>query len=333
MTSTKELFTVNSESARADRHRHLMAKYYVPDLGGNSASDSPLAFILDRLDASNTLSVEDKQYLRNKGLFDLHQYVKDFEEHGRPNFSILRSKFEHERKRSIRYSLCEKYGIDYVERGHMGKLIHLIERIEQGGRFVTADVVWLTDYDYFTPALKREFHRREALFHSQNFASNGDPWDAVNASSHFRKAAMPNDALSIATRVDLWRHKDEHLRSAICTTIGGSKRDLGRLEEALTCAQDGHSYDPQSFHPCTLFGALYYELGNFSLGDEWFQKAVERGAKSEGIDSELRSIFRQADKSKQEELKRHLLKIDPVRYGWVNRSKSSAGNRGETAQK
>lgn len=323
MTSTKEPLTSSSESARVKRHELLMAKYYVPDLGGNSTIDSPLAFILDRLDTSNALSVEDKQYLRDKGLFDLHQFVKYLEEHGKPNFSILRTKFERERKRVIRDNLRAKYGIDWVERGHMGKLIHLIEQIDKGGRFASADVIWLTNHDYFSLELKREFHRREAIACSQNFASNGDPWEAVNASSHYRKAVMPNDALTIATRVDLGRHLEKHLQSAICTTIGGAKRDLGRLEEALTCAQDAHSKDPRSFHPCTLLGALHYELGDFSLGDEWFQKAVERGAKSEGVDSELRSIFRRADKVKQEELRRHLLKIDPVRYGWVNRSKKS----------
>jgi hypothetical protein len=320
---TKEVFTLSADLIRAERHRHLMAKYYVPDLGGNSTSDSPLAFILERLDTSKALSTEDKQYLRDKGLFELHQFAKDLEEHGKPNFSALRGKFEHEQRRSIRFNLRAVYWIDYVEQGDMGKLVRIIERIERGGRFDSEDVVWLTHHDYLSLPLKHEFHRREALFCSQNFTSKGDPWEAVNASSHYRKADMPNDALAIATRVDLKRHKDKHLQSAICTTIGGSKRDLGKLEEALVCAHDAHSHDPRSFHPCTLLGALNYELGNFALGDEWFQKAVERGAKSEGVDSELRSIFRRADKGKQEALRLHLLKIDPVRYGWLQRSKKS----------
>jgi len=306
-----------------EQHRQLMTKYYIPDLGGNSTSDSPLAFILDQLDTNNTLSSEDKQYLLDKGLFDLHHFVKELEAHGKPDFSVLRSKFDYDRKRAIRYNLRSKYGIDYIERGHMGKLIHLIERIEQGIRFTDEDVVWLTERDYFTPCLKHEFHRLEAIFCSQNFARNGDPWEAVNASSHYRKANMPDDALNLATRVDNGKHKDKHLKSAICTTIGGSKRDLGKFDEALIYAHDAHAHDPKSFHPCTLFGALYYQLGNYSLGDEWFLKAIERGAKSGSIDAELRSIFRQADKNKREELRHHLLKIDPVRYSWVKRTKNT----------
>ncbi|MDD4929224.1 MAG: hypothetical protein PHP85_08110 [Gallionella sp.] len=312
-----------------ERHHQLMAKYYVPDLGGNSTSDSPLAFILDRLDTNNALPSEDKQYLRDKGLFDLHHFVKELEAHGKPDFSVLRSKFEHERKLSIRNNLRSKYGLEYDEHGHMDKLIHIIARIEQGIRFTDADVVWLTDRNYFTPCLKHEFHRLEAIFCSQNFASNGNPWEAVNASSHFRKANMPSDGLNIATRVDMVQHKDKHLKSAICTTMGGSKRDLGKFDEALICAHDAHAHDPKSFHPCTLFGALHYQLGNYSLGDEWFQKAVERGAKSGSIDAELRSIFRQAEKNKKEELRHHLLKIDPVRYSWVNRTQNTPTRVGQ----
>ena len=58
-----------------------------------------------------------------------------------------------------------------------------------------------------------------------------------------------------------------------------------------------------------------------TLGDEWFAKGVERGANREGVDHELRSIFVRAGKAQQDELKRHLLRIDPVRYGWVNKTK------------
>jgi hypothetical protein len=322
MTSNSATLPLTSEQDRTERHRHLLAKYCVPDMGDYSTVDSPLAFILEKLDTEKTLAAHEKHYLRGKGLFELHQFVTNLEDSGKADFSGLRSKFEKESRRHIGRSLRSKYGInDYVEPEQMGRLLRILGRIDKGGRFAAADLLWLTQNDLLTPGLKKEFHRREAGFCSEKFANSGDPWQAVNASSHYRKADMPSDALSVVSRVDLGRQKDQHLRSAICTTIGGSMRDLGRLSEAMANAEAAHSYDPKSFHPCTLFGALHYQLGNFALGDEWFRKAVERGASSEGIDGELRAIFRQVDKSKREELRRHLINLDPVRYAWADRSR------------
>ena len=98
-------------------------------------------------------------------------------------------------------------------------------------------------------------------------------------------------------------------------------RDLSQFDDAIQLAEQAHSIDHSSFHPCTLLGAVNYEIGNYNLGDEWFTKAIERGAKIDDVDHELRSIFTRADKSRKEELKRHLLKLDSVRYSWVNSPK------------
>ncbi len=85
-------------------------------------------------------------------------------------------------------------------------------------------------------------------------------------------------------------------------------------------AQKGFSFDPSSFYPCTLFGAIYYEMGNYSLGDKWFSKAMENGAEIDNIDSELRSIFKRTKGKERVELKKHLLKMDSSRYRWVNQT-------------
>jgi hypothetical protein len=79
--------------------------------------------------------------------------------------------------------------------------------------------------------------------------------------------------------------------------------------------------------PCTLLGALYYEMGDFSLGDEWFAKAVERGARPRALDEELRSIYLRSSGVRREGMKRHLLAVDPIRYGWVNAPKRSGSEK------
>jgi hypothetical protein len=82
-------------------------------------------------------------------------------------------------------------------------------------------------------------------------------------------------------------------------------------------AEQAHGFEPKSFHPCTLLGALFYELGRRAEGDAWFARAVERGAKPESIDQELRAILRRASGPRREEMTRHLLAVDPQRYAWV----------------
>lgn len=60
-------------------------------------------------------------------------------------------------------------------------------------------------------------------------------------------------------------------------------------------------------------------MGNLDLGRKWFDKAIDNGADMDNIDSELRSIFIGTKGKERAELKKHLLKIDYDRYGWVNK--------------
>jgi len=145
----------------------------------------------------------------------------------------------------------------------------------------------------------------------------GDIWQAINANSHFRKADQSGKGLSLVGSINVDSLKDNHQHSALLTTKGGSYRDLGRLPEALSVAEKAHALNPKSYHPCTLLGAIHYELREFGLGDAWFAKAVERGAKQDVVDGELRSLLRRVGADKRREIADHLLRSDPLRYAWV----------------
>ncbi len=302
-----------------ERHGQLIGKYFIPNMGDNSAVGSDLSLILERLDVNHSLAPEDKQYIRDKGLFDLCKFVKNLEETGKADFKILSAKVEQREKKDFRRKLWEKFDIDFIESRHMRRMVELLVQVEKGGHLTEKDVLWLTTNDYFTRALKRAYHKIEALHFHNNFKKSNDPWQAVNASSHYRKADQSREALRLLDQVNIDGQSDKHLKAALCTTKGGANRDLKQFDEALQLAEKAHSYEPGSFHPCTLLGAVHYELGNHSLGNEWFAKAIERGANPEAIDHELRSIFMRADKAQKENLKQHLLKIDPARYSWVKR--------------
>jgi tetratricopeptide (TPR) repeat protein len=250
---------------------------------------------------------------------------KDWKKQGRLTFGFYAQKRDRLKERTI----LRKYGIDNVEGHHYHQIINILPKLEDGDRLLEKDVLWLSTKRYFFryPEIKWKFHKNEAEFYRRCFEKTNDPWQAVNASSHYRKANLPQKALKVLSKIDVTSQRNKHLRSALCTTKGGCKRDLRQFDEAIQLAQTAHSLDPDSFHPCTLLGALNYDIGNHILGDEWFAKAVSRGASSDAVDHEIRSIFRRADEAKQEQLKRHLLRVDPVRYSWVNRlNRGKKGN-------
>lgn len=218
--------------------------------------------------------------------------------------------------------LKEEYGLyDFIKQKDYKKVMNIIHRLDDHLRLSESNIIWLTTEgrDYFTPELKKCYHMHEAEHHEKEFKKNKNAWSAVNASSHYRKCDLSKKSLSLLSQISFSKIRNKHLKSAICTTKGGSMRDLGESKKALELGAEAHSYDPRSYHPCTLIGAVNYEIGNFSEGNIWFQKAEERGASTVSVDHELRSIYKRANKEKKETLRQHLLELDPHRYSWVKK--------------
>jgi hypothetical protein len=62
-------------------------------------------------------------------------------------------------------------------------------------------------------------------------------------------------------------------------------RDLRRPSEAIQMGETAHSLMPRDYRPCTLLGAVHMEQREFERGHAWYEKARERGAPEESIDS------------------------------------------------
>lgn len=216
--------------------------------------------------------------------------------------------------------LRARYGIcTYVEQDCFHRLMDILKRTDAGERLSPEDIVWLSSVgaEYFTEKLRVAYHRLEAAFFSSEFEKSGDPWAAVNASSHYRKCKCPSDADAMLRTIKVEKQASLKLKSAICTTHGGAMRDLRRWNEALKLGEMAHAFKPQDYRPCTLLGAVHMEMGNYSLGQEWYAKAVERGATVDAVDQELRSIYFSANQTKREEMRQFLLDVDPIRFAWV----------------
>ena len=320
-----------SKSPSAERHRELLKKYVIPNMGDYTAVGGVLSSILDRLDKHKALSPEDKAFIRAKGLFDLCEFVKRLEETKRQDFHYLRAR--HARSPQRRKMLWAKYGIGFIESAHMRQMIDILERVEVGALVADADVLWLIKNEYRTYELKLAIHGIVAKYFRKVFEKTNDPWAAVNASSNFRKADSPSEALSLLNRIEISSQSNDHLKSALCTTKGGALRDQRKYEEALLLGMQAHNFDARSFHPCTLVGAIHFETGNFALGEKWFAMAGQRGAALGAIDSEVRAILRRLNDVRRSTLAEHLLKTDPVRFAWLAGVKGNRKTQRETRRK
>lgn len=154
---------------------------------------------------------------------------------------------EYERQRRIRESdpkyvakvknqqLRTRYGLDrFIEKEDFNRLMGILHKIDGGARFGDEDVLWLSTEgsDYFSDELRFEYHSREAAFFAAEFARTSDPWNAVNASGHFRKCDRAKAANELLDSVSPESLKSPKLKSAVRTTHGGVMRDLGRFDEA-----------------------------------------------------------------------------------------------------
>lgn len=306
-----------SESPSVERHYELLKKYFIPNMGDYTAVGGEISSILDRLDKNKALSPSDKTFIRDKGLFDLCEFVMRLEKTQRQDFDYLRASQARTLRPQRRKMLWSKYGLDFIDSSHMRRMIGVLDQVEIGARISDVDVLWLVTHGYRTPELNRAIHKIEAEHFKDLFAKTSDPWAAVNASSNFRKADSPSEALNLLDRIDINNQSNGHLRSALCTTKGGAMRDQRKYEDALHLGTEAHNFDPRNFHPCTLLGAIHFETGDFTLGQEWFAKAVERGATFDILDSEVRTILRRLSGAHRSKLENHLLKTDPARYAWL----------------
>jgi hypothetical protein len=216
--------------------------------------------------------------------------------------------------------LYKKYGVSLIHQSKMPRMTNLLRQIDAGNRLPDEEFAWLSTEmkRHFTVQMRETYHRLEAEFHADQYRISQDPWNAINASGHYRKCNRSETALELLDSIAHDRLKHSKVKSAVLTTRGGVMRDLGRRSEAIQMGEKAHALMPRDYRPCTLLGAVHMEQHEFERGHEWYVKAQERGAPEQGIDSELRSIFQRMDLNGREAMKRFLLAEDSHRYGWLN---------------
>lgn len=259
----------------------------------NSDPSSRLFLILKNIDTG--ITENDIQWLINQELLATAEIAKA------THFKLLKAKYQIVGQLAVDpfYEIMLK--LEREERLDPKQVVQLIEdgRLSRHGKIATA------------------YYRLEAIFYEKEYRRTGNAWNLPSASSNWRKADKPNNALKATELVNLDRVRESDLKSAVLVTRGAAFRDLGCWDKARSCASEAKECQPDNHQPYTLMGAIYYDLREYSEGDRWFEMASERGA--DDTDDEIERIVRMTkDKDKRREVVEYLLHKNSVRYHWAN---------------
>lgn len=348
----------------------LAEKYLVDDLPGAALVGARLNGILHKIEAGETLTSLTQSFLMSRGLDSLLALANGqidrstFEEAAarersnriqrakedadraaaeqarkaeamdaavKARFAAMENDPVLRRKREAR-ELRDRFDIGLIETEHYPRAMRLLKQVARGKRLASEDVAWLSTeaVDCWTDALQQAWHRLEAEALTKAWEESRDPWDAVNASAHWRKATEPQLALEVTEAALAKAGRSPKQRSALLTTRGGAMRDSGCLTDARALGLEAHELTPADFRPCTLLGAVSMELGDLAAGHDWYAKAEELGAGRQAIDHELRVLMIRSEPEARDRIRAYLLKQDPERFAWLRKwsYKSSAMQRG-----
>lgn len=355
-------------------HADLAERYFLEDLPGATQLGARLNGILLKIDAGEQVTALQRQFLATTGLHALvtladgkktlrefraaaeqeqaarierasAKAVKDAEELAeraearaaavKATFAAMANDPALRRKREAK-ELRQRFGVGYIESEDYPRAMALLRQVANGQRLKVEDLAWLkTEADYcWTAELQRAWHALEAAALTKAWESSGDPWNAVNASGHWRKAGEPERALRLTDAALAKVGSNPKLRSALATTRGGAMRDLRRLDEAKALASEAHQLTSSDYRPCTLLGAVHIELGDLPTGHEWYAKAESLGAPRHAIDHEWRGLLMRSSSQEQQHIREFLLRQDPDRFAWLRGwpGKSSSATHSEFAQ-
>ncbi|HEY9649311.1 MAG TPA: hypothetical protein V6C95_01515, partial [Coleofasciculaceae cyanobacterium] len=324
----------------------------------DASPTSHLYKVLKSLDSGNQLGEQDINFLKKRKLTDTITISQDnyadvlkskiesgtplgkseidwLKENGRENIIAIAQKTHFA-------TLKSKYDVSgYKDKSPSSPLYGILQKLEKEERLEATEVAWLEEnktetrqssnsyYAWldnrtdegrklFSGKILITYQKNEAIFYEQEYKRTGNQWNLPNASSHWRKADRPKQALKLTENLSFDKIKENKLKSALLTTRGGAFRDIGELDNAEKCALKAIEYQPNSHHPYTLMGAICYERREYVKGDKWFEEAIKRGASPRDQDAEIKRVVKNAkDEDKRSEVVEYLLKKDPQRYAWA----------------
>ncbi|MFH7243741.1 MAG: hypothetical protein ACHWZW_12915 [Spirulina sp.] len=287
------LLEINHRRREIQLFKDLKDKYQANQYP-NAEPDDRLFRILQGMDSGSEINEADIHWLEGKELLDTAKIARAF------HFRLLKRK----------YQIVGNLSVD--------PFYEIMLKLERGERLDPKQVVQLIEENQLSRhgKIAMAYHRLEAIFYEEEYQRTGNLWNLPSASSHWRKANESEKALDSTRKVNWQKVRESDLKSALWVTRGAAFRDLDQLKDAENCAAEAMDCQPESHQPYTLMGAIHYDRGEYTEGDQWFDLAVERGAND--TDDEIARIVKMTkEKAKRREVVEYLLKKDPTRYGWA----------------
>ena len=207
--------------------------------------------------------------------------------------------------------LAKKYNVPVAllwDNNEITPLGSILEKLESNEQLNEWELDWLES---------KQQNRLLATVYYRGHKHSGDPWLLVKACKFLRKASLPEKVLSVTSDAFLSRFQNAKVRSALLTTRGGAFRDLNELASAKMSALDAIRASPVSYHPHNLIGAILYEEGSPSEGDEHFTEAIRLGSTPRDQDYEIRKALARSTVEARDKVINYLLSKDPNKYSWV----------------
>jgi hypothetical protein len=364
-----ETLDIVREFERKRHFAALKVKYKATQYEDSSPS-SHLYKVLKKLDSESQLGEQDINFLKKRKLTETitiaqDKYAASLKSKVESGTPLEESEIDwlkkNEREEVITFAqekhfatLKSKYDVSaYKDKLPSSPLYAILQKLQKAERLEPTDVAWLEEnktearqptYSYyewqeerryegrklFSGKILTAYHKIEATFYEQEYQRAGNQWNLPNASSHWRKASQPKQALKLTENLNFDKIKENKLKSAILTTRGGAFRDIEELSKAEKCALQAIEYQPNSHHPYTLMGAICFERGEYSQGEDWFAEAIKRGASPRDQDAEIKRVVKNAkDENKRSEVVEYLLKKDSQRYAWAKSYLKKPHNKGK----
>lgn len=331
-----EIVTINQQREEKREFSRLKVKYKANEYEDLSVS-SHLYKILQQLDGDNHLDEEETCWLREQKLTDTltianEKYATYLKDKIKSGDKLNDSEYEWIKindRQDIRF-LAEKTHFEQLKAKYQfvalrSEIPHetiyaIMLQLEKGNRLDRLMVAQLIVNNQLSPNGKIAIahHTLEAKFYEQEYKHTGNQWNLVSASSDWRKADEPQQALRL-TNLNLNRVSDADLKSALLTNRGRAFRDIEELSEAKNCALAAIECQPDRHEPYVLMATICDRLGDYDSGVFYKTEAIKRGAEIGDIDYELKRVVKNTkDENKRREVVEYLLKKDPHRYAWAN---------------
>ncbi|MEK8017705.1 MAG: hypothetical protein VSS75_012605 [Candidatus Parabeggiatoa sp.] len=299
-----------------------------------SSPSSHLYLILKNIDAGKPINEADSQFLNKRKLTEtiviaIEKYLANLllkvknrqpleqaniawiKQLGSQELLMLFQGIEHYTQLTKEYGVLNCLNQDKLL-SYDRKLYPILKKLDKGKRLVPEEAAWLHAEKLLYPEqnIFTTYHKNEASFYEQEYKRSDNKWNLANASSHWRKAGEPEQALKQTDTLKFKQIKDKRLKSALLTTKGGALRDMRALDQAEQCALQAINAHSNTHHPYTLMGALCYETGRYVQGDEYFEQAIKRGASPRDEDAEIKRIIEKADQNQCLEIVQYRIKKD-----------------------